>query len=282
MVKPAGKKTVGAIIQARVSSTRLPEKVLLPLPYGSQITVCKQIIRRLKRAESIDKIIIATTTNIEDRKIINIADKENILTYRGDENDVLSRFFEAAQQYNLHDIIRITSDNPCLDYKLIDSSVQLHLQERNDYTFTQDYPVGLNVEVLSFSALKTSYKNARQPAEREHVTPYINRHYNLFKIAVKKAPITHRNPNIRVTLDTKEDYTLLNCIFDYLYEEDNYFGIEKIIILYHKKPWLADINHKIIQKKRYDSLKDELSEAICMLDLQEMNKAKELLVSHLK
>jgi len=282
MLELARKKIVGAVIQARLSSTRLPEKVLLTLPYGSKTTICEHIIRRLKKSKNIDKIIIATTLNAEDRKIINIANKESILTYRGDEQDVLSRFCEAAQKYNLDEIVRITSDNPCLDYKLVDSTVRAHLYKSCDYTITQHYPAGLNVEVLSFKALATAYENAKQPAEREHVTPYIIKNHNLFKVSIKKAPKAYQNPGIRVTLDTREDYALLNCIFDSLYPEDHYFGIEKLNMLYQKKPWLADINHKVVQKKRFNSLEDELTEAVHMLELQELNKAKELLVSHLK
>jgi spore coat polysaccharide biosynthesis protein SpsF len=278
----ASKRTVGAIIQARVSSIRLPEKVLLPLPYGFKITVCEHIIRRLKKARSIDKIIVATSSNAEDGKIVNIANKKGVLTFQGDEQNVLSRFYEAAKRYNLDEIIRITADNPCVDYELVDSTVRAHLQEGNDYTITRHYPIGLNVEVISFKALQTAGENAKQQAELEHVTPYISKHQKLFKISQKKAPKIHRNSNIRVTLDTREDYALINCVFDFLYAQDNYFGLEKIIKLYRQKPWLAYINREIAQKKRFASLKDELSEAVRMLDMQELNKAKELLISHLK
>ena len=284
MVGQAEKRTVGAVLQARTSSTRLPGKVLFSLPYGSKLTVCEHIIRRLKKAESIDKIIMATTLNPDDDGIVSIAEKARITCYRGIENDVLSRIYEAARLYNLDEIVRITSDNPCLDYDLVDTTVRAHLDESSDYTITQNYPTGLNVEVVSFKALTSAHKNAKQPGQREHVTPYIREHDDIFRISVKEAPKIHRNPNIRVTLDTPEDYALLNCVFGFLYEEDNYFGVEELVSLYKERPWLADINRKVLQKKSRpaDTLEDELEEAIHMLELQELNKARELLVSHLK
>ena len=284
VVRRSGRKTIGAVIQARTSSTRLPGKVLFSLPYGSKLTVCEHIIRRLKKAESIDKIIMATTLNPDDDKIVDIAERSKILSYRGIENDVLSRLFEAARLYNLDEIVRITSDNPCLDCSLVDATVRAHLDEGGDYTMTQNYPTGLNIEVVSFEALTAAYKDAKQPGQREHVTPYIREHDDVFRISVKEAPKIHRNPNIRVTLDTPEDYALLNCVFGFLYEEDNYFGVEELVSLYKEKPWLADINRKVLQKKSRpaDTLEDELEEAIHMLELQELNKAGELLASHLK
>ena len=282
MVMQDKAKKVGAVIQARVSSARLPGKVLLSLPYGSDVSVCGHIIRRLKKAKSIDEIIVATTSNPYDDKVVNVADSEGVEHYRGSEEDVLARFFDAAKKYQLDEIVRITGDNPCIDYTLIDEVVQIHLQVNNDFTVTRQYPVGMNVEVLSFKALKFAYKNAKKAQEREHLTLYIQAHPEVLKVSEKKAPNDYRCSDIRVTLDTKEDYALLNCIFEFLYEKDNYFGIDRLVSLYRQKPWLATINNKVGQKKILNTLEDELAEAVRVLDLQELNRAKKLLMNHLK
>lgn len=281
MVTPDKARRVGAIVQARVSSTRLPGKVLLPLPYGSGISVCEHVIRRLKKVKNIDRIIIATTSNAVDNKIVNVANTESIACFRGSEQDVLSRFFEAAQEHQLDEIIRVTADNPCTDYALIDWVVQAHLRENNDYTATQQYPVGLNVEVLSFKALEIAHENTEKPEERRHVTPYVYSHHDTFKISEKNAQKNCQHPGIRLTLDTEEDYALLCAVFDYLYFENKYFNVHDIINLFEGKPWLKLINKRVMQKKIFNSLEDELAEAVDVLDLQELKRAKELLARHL-
>ena len=282
MVNQIKTKKVGAVIQARVSSARLPRKVLLSLPHGSKVSVCGHIIRRLKKVKSVDEIIMATTSNAADDKVVDVANSEGVEHYRGAEDDVLARFFDAAQKYRLDEIIRVTGDNPCIDCSLIDHVVQKHLQENNDYTVTQQYPTGINVEVLSFKALTFAYENAKEPEEREHLTLYIETHPEGFKVSKKKAPSNHRCSDMRVTLDTEEDYALLNCIFEFLYEKDNYFGIDKLLSLYQQKPWLAFINCSVLQKKTFGTLQEEVAEAIHVLDLQGLKRAKGILARHVQ
>jgi len=282
MVTPSRKTRVGAIVQTRVSSKRLPGKVLLPLPCNSGVSVCEHIIRRLKKVKNIDSIIIATTSNVADDKIVDIADADGVAYYRGVEQDVLSRFFEAARKHRLDEIIRLTGDNPCIDSSLIDKIIQVHLRENNDYTVTMQYPIGLDVEILSFKALRWAHEKAKLPAEREHVARCIDAHSETFRISEKKAPKKHQHPGIRVTLDTPEDYALLNCVFEFLYPEDNYFDIEKLILLYRERPWLTAINNRVVQKRVFDSLEDELREAVRVLDLQELNRARELIEKHIQ
>ena len=282
MVEKNKTKKVGAVIQARVSSSRLPGKVLLSLPYGSEVSVCGHIIRRLKKVKSVDAIIVATTSNPCDDKVVDVANSEGVEYYRGAEEDVLARFFDVAQRYRLDEIVRVTGDNPCIDYALIEQIVRAHLQEYNDYTVTRQYPTGINVEVLSFKALRAVYENAKQPQEREHLTLYVETHPEAFKVSEKKAPDNYRCSDIRVTLDTEEDYALLNCIFEFLYEKDNYFGIDKLISLYQQKPWLAVINRKVRQKKMFKTLEEELTEAVRLLDLQNLKRAKEFLAGYLR
>ncbi len=268
---------VGGIIQARVGATRLPKKVFMPLPYYSKISVLEHIIKRTQKVSLINEIIVATTDKKSDNKIESFSRKLSIKVFRGDENNVLSRFFLAAQENNIEVIVRLTGDNPCIDYDLINSTIELHVNEKNDYTATKDYPLGLNVEVISFRALEKAFNEAETFPEKEHVTPYINKHPDKFKILIKEAQEEFYRPDIRLTLDTEEDYALLCSVFDYLYPENAFFDIQDIIELFEKKPWLKLINKKVIQKKIYDSLKDEISEAIKICDLQDLKRAKEFL-----
>ena len=270
----------GAIVQARTSSTRLPGKVLKDLPYGSGITVLEQVIRRLKRSEKLDTVIIATTLDIRDDEIVKIANKEKVPYYRGDMNDLLSRYYHTAVEYDLDIIVRITSDCPVIDPKVVDQVVGRFFERKLDYTantLKRTYPHGMDVEVFTFYALEKSYRMAQKDYEREHVTPYIRMHPEMFKFANIEAPEELYGPDIRVTLDTEEDYALLCAIYDYLYFSDPYFTVRDIIKLIEDKPWLRLINNKVVQKKILNSLEEEIDEAVKVLELQDLKRAAECL-----
>lgn len=275
---------IAAIIQARTSSTRLPGKVLKELPYASGITCLEQVIRRLKKSKKLNDIIIATTKDKEDDKIIDIAKKEYSKYFRGSKENVLSRYYFAAKENNLDIIIRVTSDCPCIDAKIVDVIISEHLKINVDYTsnsLIRTYPHGLDVEVFNFDSLEKAYKNATEDYEKEHVTPYINGNPKKFKINIVKAPQELYAPDIRVTLDTEEDYALLCAVYDYLYPKNKYFNAYDIVNLFNEKPWLKLINKKIIQKKIFNTLEEELEEAVKILDLQDLNKARDFVKEHL-
>ena len=272
---------IGAIIQARTSSTRFPKKVLKELPYGSGITVLEQVIRRLKKSKLIDEIIVATTANPEDDLIVGISKKESIKYFRGSEENVLERYYQCAVENKLDIIVRITSDCPCIDWDVVDSIVEEHLRNKADYTsntLERTFPRGLDVEVVSFEAIEKAYCEASEDFEKEHVCPYIyatNREN--FKIVSVEAPDYLTAPDIRITLDTEEDYALLCAVFDYLYPQNRYFRAVDIINLFKIKPWLRLINGKVLQKKFSSSLEEELEEAKKLLELQGLKKVKEMI-----
>ncbi len=272
---------ITAIIQARTSSTRLPKKVLLPLPYDTKITVLQQVIRRTKKSNTIDDIIIATTTDKEDEKIVEIAKKESVKWFRGSKKNVLERYYKAAKENKSDVIVRITSDCPCIDWNIIDKTVATHLKQNADYTsntIKRTFPHGLDVEVFNFDALEEAYCNATKDFEKEHVCPYIHTtNKDKFKIASVEAPPQLTAPDIRITLDTKEDYALLCVVFDYLYTNNPFFHAYDIVSLFKEKPWLKFINEKVLQKKTFNSIEEELEEAKKLLELQELNNAKEIL-----
>ena len=275
---------IGAIIQARTSSTRLPGKVLKELPYANGITCLEQVIRRLKKSEKLNDIIVATTKEKEDNEIINIVKKENVKYFRGSKENVLSRYYFAAKENNIDLIVRITSDCPCIDADITDLTIDDHINKMADYTtnsLVRTYPHGLDVEVFNFNTLEKAYKNATKDYEKEHVTPYINRNPQKFKINIVKAPKELYASDVRITLDTEEDYALLCAVFDYLYPKNKYFNAHDIVNLFNQKPWLKLINKKIIQKKIFNTLEEELKEAVKILDLQDLNKARDFLKENL-
>ncbi len=275
---------IGAIVQARTSSTRLAEKVLLDLPYGSGINVLQQVIRRLKASKHINQIIIATTTDEEDVKIVNTAKKENVSFFRGSKENVLERYLMAARENDLDIIVRITSDCPCIDPEIVDKVISTHLSKQSDYTsntLIRTFPVGLDVEVFSLETLEKCYCNVQKDREKEHVTLYV--HNNLDKFRTENVSLMGKDRSqIRITLDTEEDYALLCSVFDYLYRSDEIFKYEDIIKLFEKKSWLKLINKKILAKKTFKTVEDELNEALHILELQELDNARELLLESRK
>ena len=241
---------IGAIIQARMSSTRLPGKVLKKLPFYSKITVLEQVINRLNRGKEVDTIVVATTDKKSDDAIEAITRKRKVVCFRGDSEDVLSRYYYAAKDNNFDVIVRITSDCPCIDPGIIDLIIKEHLRLKADYTsntLKRSYPHGLDAEVFSFDVLAFTHKNAQLKFDREHVTPFITKNCGLFRIKQVVSPKKLFAPDIRITLDTEEDYTLLCSVFDQLYFKNKYFDAYDIVGLFNKKPWLKFINKRIVQ-----------------------------------
>ena len=273
---------IGAIIQARTSSSRLPRKVLKPLPFDSDVCVLQQVIRRVSNSKLIDEVIIATSINEEDQEIVDIAKKENKNFYCGSLDNVLERYYNAASQNDLDIVVRITSDCPCIDSNIIDKIIQNHIDLDADYTsnsLKESFPRGIDVEVINFDVLKRAYLEASKNYEKEHVTPFIYKsHPDEFNINIYVSD--EDNSDIRITLDTPQDYSLLCCVYDNLYEKDNFFTLNDILDLFSKKPWIKSINEDIVQKKVCSTLSEELEEAIHLCDVQDLDKAKEFIENH--
>jgi spore coat polysaccharide biosynthesis protein SpsF len=244
--------------------------------------VVEQVIERSKKIANIDNIIIATTCKKNDNALENITKLKGIKIFRGDDFNVLGRFYYAAKVNNIDVVIRITGDSPCVDPLVVSRALENHIEKEPDYTVTKGYPMGVNVEVFNFDALEKVYKNAKEDYEKEHVTPYINRNPQKFIVNIVKAPKELCAPDIRVTLDTEEDYALLCAVFEYLYPKNKYFNAYDIVNLFKEKPWLKLINKKIMQKKIFNTLEEELEEAVKILDLQDLNKARDFIKEHLK
>lgn len=242
---------VVAIIQARMGSTRLPGKVMLNL-CGK--TVLGHVIERVKQSKRINEIVIATTTHTRDDCIVDEAKKHSVKFFRGSEDDVLSRYYNAGKEIKADIVVRITSDCPVIDTIIIDKMVGkfLNLFKNNkiDYmsnTLNRTFPRGLDAEIISFLVLEKIFKEAQKQHEREHVTPYIYQNPHKFKLVGFKNEINYSC--YRWTLDTPEDLNVITMIYKYLYSEKKVFWLDDIIDFIKTHPEIHDINKHVEQKK---------------------------------
>ena len=177
---------IGCIVQARMGSSRLPGKVLKKI---QNRTILDYVISQIKFSKKINKIVIATTTNENDKIIVDFCIEKNILYFRGNEKDVLDRYYECAKKFNFQKIVRITSDNPLIEPQIIDKCIEKYEKSNCDYLSTEHpptFPQGYAVEIFSFEVLENAWKNARKPSEREHVTPYFYNNPNILIVAMDK------------------------------------------------------------------------------------------------
>lgn len=231
-----------AIIQARMGSTRLPGKVLEDI-LGKPLL--QHVIERVRQSRLIDDLVVATTRNSKDLSILVLTKKLKIKSYRGSENDVLDRFYHAAKKYSADTVVRITADDPFKDPRIIDRIIKYFLTNRNriDYvsnTIEYSYPLGLDVEVFTFKALKKTWEEARQAFQREHVTPYMRQNPQLFRL--KNIKCRKDISQLRWTIDTNKDLEFAREVYKYLYRKKRYFLMSDILNLLNKYPQLRRIN----------------------------------------
>ena len=226
-----------------MGSSRLPGKVLMNVEGTSMI---KFMYNRVKESKLVDKIILATTTNEIDNPIFDLCKKENILCFRGSENDVLDRYYKAALSHNPEIIVRLTADCPLIDPKLIDKTINLFIEKKVDYASNtvppelKKFPDGCDVEVFSFENLKKSWINSIDPKEREHVTFYLWKSENNFKTALLDNK--YNWGKYRITIDYKEDFLLFKEIIKRLKEKNKFGHVEEIIEIFENEPNLFKIN----------------------------------------
>lgn len=237
---------IGIITQARMTSTRLPGKILKEVNHKSLL---QYHIDRLLQTGF--EVIIATTTNNTDDPVCEFAEKQKIKYHRGSEDNVLSRFYEAAKKFDLDVIIRVTSDCPLIDPHLIRNSVEKYLQFNNQNLYMSNgtertFARGFDFEIFSFQLLEEAFKNATDKSDQEHVTPYIwkNRSGKVELYPVKQ---TIDNSRFRITVDTADDFELIKTLIEkYNADQLSYNEIEKILA---ENPALVSLNAHIEQKK---------------------------------
>ncbi|MDX5482282.1 MAG: glycosyltransferase family protein [Hymenobacteraceae bacterium] len=239
-------KKVGVISQARMTSTRLPGKVLIQV--GGK-TMLQHHIDRLRQA-GLD-VYLATTTNDSDDPIAAYAQQAAIPCYRGDEQNVLSRYYGCALEYGLDVIVRVTSDCPLIDGNLVADALQQYLTWDDESVYLSNalqrtFPRGFDFEIFSFSLLEEAFQNASKSADLEHVTPYINQNKS-GRVKLRHYTQTEDASQYRITLDTPEDLQLITLLIE-RYGAQNLEGKEIIRVL-QSHPELQNINTHVEQKK---------------------------------
>lgn len=267
---------IGVIIQARMSSSRLPCKILKELPGTNGATVLETVVKRASNAFGDSSVIVATSDKEDDDIIEKEAIKYGASVYRGSLDDVLARYVGAAKKFKLDYIIRVTSDCPCIDPQIIQTITQSLIDGGYDYASNVEkrtFPHGLDVEAFTAESLFKADRDEKRPEIREHVTYHI-RITEGFKRFSYKMPSGENFSNIRVTLDTNEDYLAL-CAFFSLAPIN--FNLTDIINLYQKYPWITQLNNSIYQKTPFTSEKEEIIEAIKLLKLHSMYRVVKII-----
>lgn len=232
---------IGCIIQARLGSTRLPQKVLLNL--DEQDSTLFYVINQLKHCKRIDKIVIATTNLKQDKVIEDFVKNLGMVCFRGSDKDVLDRYYNCAKKFGFDVIVRITSDCPLIDPEIVDKIIESFDSSNDDYisnTLKNTFPKGLDVEVFTFQALKRAWKESKLPSEREHVTHFI-RNDSSFKI--KNFENDNNLSKFRWTLDRKEDLEFIREILKRIKKRP--ILMRDVISVLEQEPHLSKINQNI-------------------------------------
>jgi spore coat polysaccharide biosynthesis protein SpsF len=244
------------IVQARISSTRLPGKVLKKV---IDKPLLWYVVKRLNEVKSPNKIIIATGDYETNKVIVDFAKNLNLDYFIGSENDVLDRYYQTAKAFNGDIIVRITSDCPLIDPDIIDQLLIEFKKGTYDYisnVHPPTYPDGYDTEIFTFNALETAWKEAKLPSEREHVTPYIWKNKdNKFKI--KNFKHSEDLSKYRLTVDTHEDFKLISIIVKFFHDNWTTFRMRDVIKFLEDNKELLKIN---IQYQRDEGYTKSLEE----------------------
>lgn len=268
-----GQFKIGAIIQARLGSTRLPNKVMLPLPLGSEKTIISEVIERVKGVPEISNVIVATSTSKVNDGLESYIDSLKVECYRGSENDVLSRFYEIVIKHNFEYVIRLTGDNPIVDNILLKEFISNFISNDLDYSCSNNLPLGCNFEMMKASEIIKAYESTEDLFDKEHVTPYIKRN------AKKTEDFLFNNisviNNLRLTIDYASDYAFMNLI----YKMSKSKSVKSIINLIEENYWLLDINNNNFQKKEFKNINEEIENILPLIKERELNRLQKLLIN---
>jgi len=217
-----------AFLQARMGSTRLPGKVLMPIQGKS---ILERVVSRLRASESIEAVAVLTTSLHEDDCIVDEARRLGALVFRGPGQDVLQRFQEAAEKFRPGVIIRATADNPLIDIGSV-ARIVLALRSANiDYCTENDLPYGAATEAFTAQALAKTHAMSRDPRHREHVTLHIKENPEEFRVTYLRAPEFLRYPRLRVTVDTPEDLSFVDRLISQVPEGNGPVSLKEYIPL---------------------------------------------------
>jgi spore coat polysaccharide biosynthesis protein SpsF len=236
---------VGAIVQARMGSSRLPGKVLKE---AAGKPLLDHLLDRLARAWTLTDVVVATSVDARDDAIARLCDARGTRVFRGSESDVLDRYHRAAEYFRFDVVVRVTADCPLIDPALVDEKVSFFLDNRGSFDLVTNrhpltYPDGLDFDVLSREALADAWHSATTPYQREHTVPYF---WECGRRVHNFVDPENRFARFRWTLDYPEDYELIRRIFDALHKEGAHFGTDEILAYLEQNPGLSGLNAKYI------------------------------------
>jgi spore coat polysaccharide biosynthesis protein SpsF len=235
-----------ATIEARMTSSRLPGKVLMP---AAGIPMLELLIRRLKKAVQINEIVVATTVNKDDEPVVALAQKLGVGHFRGSEEDVLARVLGAAHQYKADVIVEITGDCPLIDPVIAGEVIDLYFKSGCDYASNVDpvtFPIGMDAQVFSTKLLEQSDREGKTQEDREHVSWYIRHHPQLKRVNLPAPPALHY-PELGLTLDERKDFELIKNIVEH-FSPNLHFSCAEILGYLKANPGLMKINQDVVRK----------------------------------
>jgi spore coat polysaccharide biosynthesis protein SpsF len=239
---------VVATIETRMTSSRLPGKVLMPV---AGITMLGCLVRRLKVVKSIDCIVLATTVNKADDSLVDLAKELEIEAFRGDENDVMNRVIGAATSVGADIIVEITGDCPVIDPEIVEQTIQMFKANSADYVSNahiRSYPDGMDTQVFRLDTLKRSAAMTDDLLDHEHVTLHIRNNPELFSQVHLVAPPEIYWPELGLTLDEYKDYEILKKIIEYFDETNPIFSCLDVVRLLRQNPEWVEINKAVVRK----------------------------------
>ena len=235
------------IVQARMGSTRLPGKVLVNIAGHPMLW---HVVNRVHRAKLVDDVLVATSESTSDDPVVAFCEQAGIPCFRGSEDDVLDRYYQAAKWIGAKVVVRITADCPLLDPDVVDDVVRCYVDGGYDYvsnTSPPTFPDGLDTEVFSFETLERAWREAKWQSEREHATPYIRKHPELFRIG--NVTYVEDLSSMRWTVDEPQDLEFVRAVYDHL--ESMSSGMADVLAVLKRHPELVEINAGIGRNEGY-------------------------------
>jgi len=242
-----------AIIQARLNSTRLPNKIFTDIEGYPLIW---HVVNRIKKSERINVIVLSTTNQNSDDKLVEWCINSGIQYFRGSEDNVLERFYFTSLSVKADIIVRITADDPFKDPRIIDEVIEMLMREKLDFAYNNNpttFPEGLDTEVFTLSALETAWKSAQESFEQEHLTQFLYRNPQLIK---QKNLLNDKDLSfLRWTIDHEEDLKMTREVYKKLFKDNNVFSTKEILQLLKNEPWIQEINRNVERSTMYKSEK---------------------------
>lgn len=267
------------IIQARMHSERLPGKVLMQIP-GVDGCMLHWIVKQLRSAVHRGQIVVATSRNPENEAIAEWCAEQEIDYFRGDESHVLSRFWEVVKTVRADVVVRLTADNPLIDTNVLADTIERHKEHGNDYTATRGLPLGMNIEVVSASALLDLQDKNLSEADREHVTHYL-RNNDGYRCEFVQHDNTDFWESIRLTVDYPADMLVASVVLGQ-YRMPDRTGLELVKYISEHHGWVFESNQSLHQKRQFDKVTDELTHAEALLRATDLHRAAELIKVHMQ